>query len=118
MTDIEKAIADLLVPDGKPSPKMTHAVKFIGDGSMQNGFERIADYYTKVGERSGSKKGAIGGGIGGFAVATITFAIGVLIKNKIDKDKALEAEGTAILKGLEEGTRSDDDATDERNDAE
>lgn len=102
MTDVEKAIVDLLIPDGKTSPKMTHAVKFIGDGSMQNGFARIADYFTKVGERNGYKKGAIEGGIGGLAVASIIFAIGVLVNNKIDKDKALEAEGIAILKGLEE----------------
>lgn len=113
MTDIEKAIVDLLMPDGKPSPKMTHAVKFIGDGSMQNGFARIADYFTKAGERSGFKKGAIGGSIGGFAVASIIFAIGVLIKNKIDKDKALEAEGTAILKGLEEGMQAEKDEIEE-----
>ena len=107
MTDVEKAIADLLIPDGKPSPKMTHAVKFIGDGSMQNGFARIADYHTKVGERIGFKKGVVGGGISGVAVTSILFVIGILIKNKIDKDKALEAEGNAILQELEEGLQKE-----------
>lgn len=113
MTDIEKAIADLLIPDGKPSPKMTHAVKFIGDGSMQNGFARIADYFTKGGERNGFKKGVVGGSIGGFAAASVIFAIGILIKNRIDKDKALEAEGTAILRGLEEGVQSESESQQE-----
>lgn len=108
MTEIEKAIADLLVSDGKPCNKMTQALKFIGDGKMQDGFARIADYFTKVGEQSGIKRGAIGGGIGGFAAASIIFAAGVLIKKKIEKDKALEAEGIVILQGLEEEMRSEE----------
>lgn len=99
VNDIEKAIAELLIPNGKSSPKMTHALKFIGDGSMQQGLARIADYFAKIGEKTGFKKGSIAG----FAAASILFGIGVLIKAKIDKDKQLEAEGKAILQGLEDG---------------
>ena len=109
MTDVEKAIADLLLPDGKPSPKMTHAVKFIGDGSMQKGFARIADYYIKVGERTGFKKGVIVGGMGSITLASIVYAIYVLINNKIAEDNAVEAEGTSLLKELEEGMQVEED---------
>lgn len=105
MNDIEKAIADLIIPNGKPSPKMTHALKFIGDGSMQQGLARIADYFAKVGEKNGFKKGTITG----FAAASLVFGIGTLIKAKMDKDKKLEAEGNAILQGLEEGLQQEEE---------
>ena len=97
--NIEKQIKDLIGNSGKASSEMTRALKFIGDGNMQQGLVRIAEYFTKAGEKTGFKKGTVVG----LVTASLLYGIGTLIKAKIDKDKKLAEEGNAILRELEEG---------------
>lgn len=100
MNDIGKLINDLIKSSGKTAPKMTNALKNIGNGDMQAGIARIADYFTKEGLKVGQVRGLIGGiAIGGVAVGSLIFLIQKVVKeHKKDKE-----EGEAILKGLEEG---------------
>lgn len=99
MNDIGIQITDLIKAKGKSASEMTHALKFIGDGNMQDGITRITDSLMKKGQRNGVIKGAIGG-------VTITLlVVGLIhfIRDKIKENRSLKAEGEAILKGLNEG---------------
>lgn len=102
MSSISKEISELLNSSGKSASEMTHALKFIGNGSMEAGLSRIGDYFEKE-IKSATEKSAIGGVIGGAIGATILIATGVLVKRKIDENKKHKEEGEDILKGLKEG---------------
>ena len=47
MTNTATQIANLMMNNGKTAADMTHAVKVLGNGSMQQGFARIGSYFTK-----------------------------------------------------------------------
>lgn len=99
MSKTSEQIKDLILNFGKKAPEMTHALKFIGDGNMQKGIGKIADYYFEEGMKKGTIKGAAGG--------AATLAIGALVirfvKKKISESKKHEQEGQEILKGLRNG---------------
>jgi len=78
---------------------MTHALKNLGNGNMQNGIARIAEYFTKEGIKSGTIRGVFLGA-GGIAVL---IALINLIKKAIKKNQKHKLEGEAILKALEDG---------------
>ena len=99
MKDIEKQITDLVNQKGKSASQITHAFSFIGNGDMATGIKRMADYFKKEGQKIGMVKGAVGG----VAISTLIFGMGILIKNKIEENKKHREEGEAILKGLEDG---------------
>ncbi|CDB15314.1 putative uncharacterized protein [Clostridium sp. CAG:221] len=94
MNKTSKEILDFLSSTGKSASEMTHALKFIGNGSMEDGLLRIGDYFERE-VKIGTAKGAIG--------ATIILTTVALVKKKIDESKKHKEEGEAILKGLEEG---------------
>lgn len=98
MSNEGKQIAELLKSSGKSAPEMTHALKFIGDGSMENGLKRIGIYFEQE-----VKKGRLEGAVGGAAIMAVVIGLGVLVKRKIEEDKKHKEEGEAILKGLEQG---------------
>lgn len=47
MTNIAREIATLIMSNGKSAADMTHAIKVLGNGSMQEGLTRVASYFTK-----------------------------------------------------------------------
>lgn len=94
MNDTKKQILELLSSRGKSAPEMTHALKFIGNGSMEAGLARISDYFSKE-VKLGTMKGALG--------ATLVIAIIALVKKKVEENRKHNEEGEAILKGLEKG---------------
>lgn len=101
MNDTNKEILDFFNSSGKSASAMTHALKSIGNGSMEAGVSRIGDYFkkeVKIAIEKGVKSGAIGSVIG----ITLVFATVSLVKKKIDESKKHKDEGEAILKGLEE----------------
>lgn len=130
MSEVEKQIDELVNTSGKQAPVISSALKSIGDGSMQDGIKKMADYYHNsgcvagtqkgiiIGEKSGiiigeqsgiiigEKGGIIKGIFGGFSLAIILFGV-ILIyqENKKKKsvnqlDKDNEREGEEILKEL------------------
>ena len=96
---ITDQIDDLISNSGKNAPQMTHGLKFIGDGNMQKGIEKIKDYYYK----EGTKKGTLKGAAGGVSITTIVFALAYYITKKISENKNHEKEGKEILEGLQNG---------------
>lgn len=94
MNDTKKQILELLSLRGKSASEMTHALKFLGDGSMEAGLSRISEYFSKE-SKIATAKGALG--------ATVVIALIALVKKKIDETRKHNEEGEAILKGLEDG---------------
>jgi len=110
MSDIANQINAVINASGQAAPKITSGLANIGNGSMQDGINRIADFCTKSGVNTGTKAGFKAGTVRGVVGTTAVFAVlgGVayLIYDGVEKNKknkALKAEGEAILKGLEEG---------------
>jgi hypothetical protein len=97
VSDISKAIISLVEASGKSSSKMTHGLKSVGNGSMQAGITRIADYFAK----EGIKVGAIGGFIGGSVAVGVPLIL--FLRKVINENKKHKAEGEAILRDLEAG---------------
>ena len=104
MSNTGKQIANLMMDTGKSAPDMTHAVKVLGNGSMQKGFSRIGKYFMdeiNTANKKGPTKGRIQGGIAGALGAV---ALGGAIKFAIDKKhkhSAHEIEGQKILKEMQ-----------------
>lgn len=98
MNNTGKEILEILTPNGKSASEITHALKFIGNGSMEAGLSKIGDYFQKE-VKNGTMKGAIGGVISGvILIKTVE-----LVKKKISENKKHKEEGEIILKGLREG---------------
>jgi len=96
MNDIGKQINTLIKPSGKSASKMTHALKYLGNGDMQTGIERVADYFTKEGIKIGEVRGFINGTVVGVSLI-------LLIQQVMMEHQKHKVEGKAILKGLEDG---------------
>ena len=97
MDDINKQILELVNTRGKSAPQMTHALKFIGDGNMENGIEKIKTYFVSEGKKIGEMTGYVKGVV----FTSLVFTVAILIKEKIETDKKRKEEGQAILMGLE-----------------
>ena len=69
MNKTSKEILDFLSSTGKSASEMTHALKFIGNGSMEDGLLRIGDYFERE-VKIGTAKGAIGATIGTTIILT------------------------------------------------
>lgn len=110
MDDVAQKIYELLMAEGMSADKITHALACIGDGKMDVGIKRVADFFMEEGidqgEKRGLKKGSVGGVIGGVAIASISYALIRFFKKRIDEKKELSMRGKTILKALEE---TDDD---------
>lgn len=105
MNDIDEQILDLVNNKGKSASQMTHALKFIGNGDMGTGLEKVKDYFT----REGKKIGEVTGCVKGIVFTSLIFAIGVLIKKEIERNRKRAEEGEILLKKLEEELRNDND---------
>lgn len=103
MTNIGKQITDLLMDTGKSAPDMTHALKDLGNGSMQKGFARIAEFFKEEIATATAKeltKGRIQGSIIGI-LGTVTFGSFVALAINNQKKKAAhKVEGEEILKSM------------------
>lgn len=108
MTNTGKQIADLLMDTGESAPDMTHAVKVLGNGSMQKGFSRIGEYFAEEASSAAAKgltKGRIQGGVAG-ALGAAAAIVGVLylISKKKEKAAKHEVEGQIILQTMKESS--------------
>lgn len=97
MDDINKQILELVNKKGKSAPQMTHALKFIGDGNMEKGLEKIKDYFTSEGKKIGEMTGCVKGVV----FMSLVFTAVILIREKIEIDRKSKEEGQAILMELE-----------------
>ena len=83
---------------------MTHAVKNLGIGSMQQGFSRIGAFFSEevaMAAAKGLATGRIQGGIIGVLGASAVGGIIAYAKHKKKKNAEHYAEGQRILKTLE-----------------
>ena len=110
MTNTATQIANLMMNNGKTAADMTHAVKVLGNGSMQQGFARIGSYFTKeaaIAAAKGLAKGRIQGGV----VRVLgTVAAGGIIAYFVNKNKQKadhEEEGRRILQVMVEKASED-----------
>lgn len=88
-------IANLITTSGQTGPQMTHALKVLGNGDMQQGLVRIAKFFLAEG-KSYIKVGRLQGGVGGAAGTGLIFLIAKLIKHRREKSKQKE-EAKAIM---------------------
>lgn len=105
MNNTGSQIANLITKNGKTGADMTHALKELGDGNMQRGLTRIAEFFLADSAHS-LKIGRIQGAVGGAAGAGAIFLMYRLIKDNINNSKCKE-EGKAILKTLEKNLPED-----------
>lgn len=115
MSNTGLQIANLMMDNNKNAADMTHAVKVLGNGSMQRGFFRIGEFFSKeidLANAAGLRRGRIQGGLVG---ALGAFCVGGLIwwlaQDGEDKT-AHEAEGQKILRTMETAKAPSDTDTD------
>lgn len=96
-------IETLLQSRGKSASKMTEALKFIGNGKMEVGLNRIAEYFSREGEKAGIIKGVTGT----LTIVAIFAGVAYLVKEAIEKNKNLKSEGEALIRDLRDGLSDD-----------
>ena len=106
MTNTALQIANLMTNNGKTAADMTHAVKILGNGSMQRSFSRIGDFFSSeitVSSARGLRIGRIQGGIAGVLGVAVTYGfIWLLSQDKEIKALSIhEKEGRKILQTME-----------------
>lgn len=111
MSNIPNDIKELINTTGKAAPHMTHAFKNIGNGDMQRGVKRFADYLFKEGcdqgigqgFKMGEKSGWVKGSLTTLGVISLAIGGGLYIKDRYEaykSKKALEEEGKEILDAI------------------
>lgn len=95
MTVTTMKISDFITTSGHTGPQMTHALKVLGNGDMQQGLIRIAKYSFAEG-KSYIKVGRLQGVVGGAAGAVLILLIAKFIKDGREKSKQQE-EAKAIM---------------------
>ena len=114
MTQTGNKILELINSVGLDSSKITHALRELGDGKMQDGLRRIAEYGMKEGFRNGQKSG-IGIGIGIGAVA-VSVSVGTykIVTDRIAMAREHGQEGktiaAAFIKQLPDNDRMKEDS--------
>ena len=92
MSNLGKQITELLMDSGKSAPSITHALKSLGNGSMQKGLARMSNYLVA----DATAKGRLEGGLVVFSSAAFICFIyhrrATLFRNQ---------EGEKILSALE-----------------
>ena len=121
MTNTGKQIASLLMETGKTAPDMTHALKILGNGSMEKGFAKIGTFFEEEIAIAAAKelsKGRAQGVIGTLGILFIGGIIYVITKKK-EKAKHEEAkheeEGQEIIKAIEYSSVDSTEKTEDRN---
>ena len=104
MTKTGLQIANLMKDNNMNAADMTHAVKVLGDGSMQKGFFEIGEFFSKEIDLANSaslRKGRIQGGLAGmFGAVCIGGLIWWFVQDREDVT-AHEEEGKRILQTME-----------------
>lgn len=111
MSNITNEIKELIYTSGKAAPNMTHAFKNIGNGDMQRGIKKFADYLFKEGRgkgigqgyKMGVKSGRVQGSLITLGVVSLAIGGGLYIKDRYEaykSKKALEEEGKEILDAI------------------
>ena len=98
---LKEQVINLLNEKGKSADTMTSALKTIGDGSMENGINKLAQFAEQVGEKQGLTKGLILGITGAITVGGLVQILIRYIKKRIKEEKNFELEGKEIIKKLE-----------------
>lgn len=115
MTSTGRQITNLMMDTGKSAADMTHAVKVLGNGSMQQGFSRIGAFFSEevaTAAAKGLTTGRVQGGIVGMlGTAAVGGIIAFAVSKKRKKD-AHEAEGQIILQTMQEKAPSPDNVSD------
>lgn len=105
MTNTGRQIANLMIDNGKTAADMTHAVKVLGNGSMQKGFSRIGVYFSEEVAAAAAKGLTTGRMQGGFVGVLGTAAVCGIIAYAVNRKKqneVHETEGRKILCAMEE----------------
>ena len=108
MSEAGAAVRSLVFESGKASSEMTHDLKVLGGGKMQDGIKRLASFFMEEGRERGYLQGERAGTIKGVAG---TLFVGSLIAggcwiaercriNKIIKEH--EKEGMKIIRVMEQ----------------
>ena len=108
MSEAGAAVRSLVFESGKAGPEMTHDLKVLGGGKMQDGIKRLASFFMEEGRERGYLQGERAGTIKGVAG---TLFVGSLIArgcwiaewcriNKIIKEH--EKEGMKIIRVMEQ----------------
>lgn len=96
MSNLGKQITELLMDSGKSAPTITHALKSLGNGSMQKGLARMSNYLVDDATAKGLTRGRLEGGLVVFSSAAFICFIyhrrATLFRNQ---------EGEKILSALE-----------------
>lgn len=95
MTSTAIQISELINNSGQTGPQMTHALKVLGNGDMQQGLIRIANYFLAE-SKNYIKVGRLQGVAGGAAGVGLILLIIRLIKDGRKKSKHQE-EAKAIM---------------------
>jgi len=103
MKDIGCRVLDVVQANGKSAATITNGLKSVGNGSMQIGILKIAEFYRTAGKIEGIKIGTIRGAIGTTAFLTIFGSIGYFIYSNIENNKKQIIEGSAIINDFEDG---------------
>lgn len=110
MSEAGAAVRSLVFESGKASAEMTHDLKVLGGGKMQDGVKRLASFFMEEGRQRGYLQGERAGTIKGVAG---TLFVGSVIAggywlaercriNKIIKEH--EKEGMKIIRVMEQET--------------
>lgn len=111
MTNVGKQILNLMNDTNKSAPDITHALKVLGNGSMQKGLSRIRDFFRdEVGaaQNKGRIQGVIFGILGTAAFGSL---IALNVYNK-KKKTAHETEGQEIIKVLNSNVPASESSVD------
>lgn len=115
MSNTGLQIANLMMDNKKSAADMTHAVKLLGNGSMQRGFSRIGEFFSKeiaLANAAGLHRGRIQGGLAGvLGTVCVGGLIWWLTQDEEDKT-AHEADGQTILHAME-NAKAPSDTTDD-----
>ena len=104
MTNTAMQIANLMKNNEKNAADMTHAVKILGEGSMQRGFARIGEYFSAEVADAAAKSlmsGRIQGGIVGILGTAAVGGLAWWLTREKKAKAAHEAEGRTILRTME-----------------
>ena len=105
MGRISKAVEELISTNGKAAPDMTHALKVMGDGDMQNGVKRFANYFLEEGKERGFVAGEKSGIMKGAVITVSILSLVHIGKNILDRNathKKHQIDGKIILEGLKQ----------------
>ncbi len=107
MKDTAFQILDILTGKGKTAAEMTHALKELGGGDMQNGLSLIGEYFTEKSATAltdGRIQGGLVVGAASLVIGGIVFAV-----SRVKEKKVLEMEGEYILNTIKNAKSTPED---------